>query len=216
MCLSLRTAAATASIVISLLLAEPAQAVPYQVLIDTMGLSGTQAQLALDVLDGGPPANAIAISSFSTDGTLGNTSSLGDVTGTLPGPVTLGDGSFFNEHLADLTLGTSLAFIFTPTGSAPDAASLPDAFTVFLLDPLSGLPLFATTDPTGANALFQYDIDGTTLGSLRVFEASKQEITLSIEQARQSVPEPATWTLLLLAALAAAPRWRRHSGTGAP
>lgn len=201
------SAAALASVAVSALLCTSALAVPYQVFVDTSALAGTSGQLALDFLDGGLPANGVSISAFSTTGTLGTTSSIGDVTGALPGTVTLADADFFNEQLADITLGTSISFIFTPTANAPLVGSLPDSLSVFLLDPLSGLSLFATSDPTGADALFRFDIDGAASGALSVFAAGGQEVVVRVTP-QQAVPEPST--ALLLAVGIAGALWRRH------
>ena len=55
-------------------------------------LVGTAAQIAVDFIDGGPPANTVTLAVFTTDGTLGANSTSGDVTGALPGTLTLGDG----------------------------------------------------------------------------------------------------------------------------
>ena len=117
--------------------------------VDTSGLAGTSAQLAFDFIEGGTPSNTITISGFLTDGTLGSASSSGDVSGTLPGTVILNDSSFFNEYLTDITLGSSFSFVFGATANGPDSGSLPDAFSLFLIDPNTGQALFPTTDPSG-------------------------------------------------------------------
>lgn len=192
---SLKVVTSVAMLYFSLLLPSFTHASVYKVSIDTSTLSGTAAQLALDFIDGGLPNNTITVSSFATTGTLGATASLGDVTGALPGTVTLGDADFFNEHMADILLGTSISFIFTPTANPPDVMSLPDAFSLFLLDPLSGLPLFATTDPTGADALFHLDIDDTVGGTLQVFDATNQEVAVSVISQNQTVPLPGSLAL---------------------
>ncbi len=196
--MSYTKAMTSALLVLGALFTSSAQAISYQVSIDTSLLSGTAAQLALDFIDGGPPANSAAVSGFATDGTLGTQVSSGDVTGNLPVTVTLADTQFFNELLADITLGTSLSFIFTPTTNGPDVGSLPDSFSAFLLDPLSGLPLFATTHPSGADALFQFDIDGTETGMLSVFAALNDEVGISVAPISQQVPEPGTVALLAI------------------
>lgn len=169
-----------------------------EVTIDTTNLAGTPAQIALDFIDGGAPANSMTVSGFATDGSLGAQTPTRDVTGSLPGDVTLTDADFYNELLANITLGTSISFLFTPTSNLPDPRSVPDAFSVFLLDPVSGLPLFPTTDPSGADALFQFDIDGTELGALRVFDAPGGEVALSVTPVQQQVPEPGTALLIAL------------------
>jgi hypothetical protein len=135
--------------------------------IDTTSLSGTDAALAFDLVRGDAVDNSVSILDFSTDGVLGGTSaSGGPVSGMLPGSVTLNDEDFFNELLQDIVLANTIAFTlsFTQNFLAPT----PSAFSLFLLD-ATGLPLFATSDPTGSNALFALDIDGTEFGSYSVF-----------------------------------------------
>ena len=159
--------------------------------VDTSGLAGTSAQLAFDFIDGGSPANTITISGFLTDGTLGGVFPSGDVTGTLADTVVLGDSAFFSEYLTDITLGTSFSFVFGATANSPDAASAPDAFSVFLLDPGTGLPLFATADPTGSGSLVTFNIDGSPTGALSVYSGS-----VTAGPAISGVPEPSmVWML---------------------
>lgn|ERR1043166_7173299 len=164
-----------------------------QVTVDTSSLSGSSADLAFDLLDGGPPANSVTISSFASDGTLGSTIALtGDVTGTLPGPVTIGDGSAFNEYFQDITLGNSLSFIFDTTGNPADigAGSSADAFSFFLLDAQTGATLLG---PDGFPLLL-YSIG--EVEPLQVFSESVQT-----SEVPASVPEPNTLALIFAGVL---------------
>ena len=71
-----------------------------QVNVDTSPLAGTSASVAFDFIDGDASNNNSAtISDFSTNGILGSHSISGEVTGTLPGTITLGDAASFNEFL---------------------------------------------------------------------------------------------------------------------
>lgn len=189
-----------------------ASAISYHVTIDSAALNGATAQLALDFIDGGPPSNSITISNFSIIGLLTSQTTSGSVTGALPNPVGLTDGSFFNELLADLSIGLSIvgtpqiAFDFDPTTNAPSGASLPDSFSVFLLNPVTGLSLFGTTDPTGADALFQFDIDGTNTGALSRYSATNAGFKLAVTPVispppSTGVPEPTSLFMLLLGVL---------------
>ena len=135
-----------------------AHATPIKVVIDTSSRAGTAAALAFDFVDGGQPANSVIIFGFATDAILGAHSSIGDATGTLPGAVTFGDPSFFNEYIQNLTLGDVLTFIFDTTDNPASPTSFPDAFALFLRDQSTGLPLFTTGDPTGANALLLFNV----------------------------------------------------------
>lgn len=182
------------------LLVAPIGASTYSISIDTTPLSGGSGSLAFDLIDSNPSANTVSISGFATDGTLGTASTVGGpVGGSLPGTVTIADGSFFNELLQDITFGTSLSFDVSLTQGFT-AGFLPDSFSFFVLD-TSLFPLFPTSDPTFADALFQIDIDGSASGAVLNFAAvdSPPSATWSVNTA---VPEPSS-ILMLLSGLAA-------------
>ena len=182
-----------AAIVLSIItgVAQPVSADSlFMISIDTRPLAGVNAQLAVDFIDGDGASNTVTLSGFSTDGTLGPATTIGDVSGSLPGTVTFTDASFFNELLQDILLGDSIAFILTLTQNF--TGPTPDALSLFLFDPTTGLPLFTTTDPTGANALFAVDIDGTGFGNPQTFASTGQpDATLTA-----TVPAPTTLVLL--------------------
>jgi len=136
------------------------------VTVDTSALAGTQADLAFDLVDGGSPSNAVTVKRFSTDGTLGASSSKGNVTGTFPAAITLSDTAFVGEYRQAVTLGKVLSFVMEATANAPGAASFPDGFSFFLLDHATGLPLVTTSHPTGANALLLLNIGTGSLPTL--------------------------------------------------
>jgi hypothetical protein len=167
--------------------------IPYGVVLDTTTLAGTGAQVAFDFIDGGSPANTAVISGFATNGTLGSFATIGSVTGNLPSTITLADTSFFNEYLHNLTLGTTLSFLLSTTANGPSGASSPDSFSFFLINPISELSLVPTSDPTGANALFKLDIDGSPQGQLSVYSVSGGQISVSVTP----VPEPSVLLLML-------------------
>lgn len=171
-----------------------AHAAPIQITVDTASLAGTSAALAFDLIDGGLPANTLTLSGFASDGTLGAASATGEVTGTFPSIVTLGDTTFFNEYLQNLTLGSSFSFIFDTTGNAADATSFPDAFSLFLLDANTGLPLVTTNDPTGADALLLFNIGEAD--PFMVYTAAGVTVTAAPVS---EVPAPSPFLLTLLA-----------------
>jgi tetratricopeptide (TPR) repeat protein len=128
------------------------------VTIGTTSLLGTSATLAFDFIDGdGVLNNNVSISNFQSDGTLSSPATTGDVSVTLPGPITLSDTQFFNELLVPLTLGSSASFSLDYTNVA---GSPPDSFSLFLLDP-SAINSLVTTDLSG-DALLQIQMDGTS------------------------------------------------------
>lgn len=170
-----------------------AHAAPIQVTIDTSALSGTTGSIAFDFLDGGIPVNAIVVSDFTSDGTLGTATLSGDVSGTLAGTVSLGDMDFFNEYLQGLTFGSSLSFTFDTTGNPADPGSFPDGFSFFLLDG-TGMPVPTTSDPTGSNALFLYNVG----------EADPFAVYSNIVRqggGSNTVPEPNTLILIVTSVL---------------
>lgn len=162
--------------------------------LDTSGLTGTAAQLALDFVGGPSPSNTVTITNFLTDGALGVQTPTGGSAGTLPGTVTLSDGtSFFNELLANMTLGSFLSFQVDTTNLGPAAGSFPDEFSLFLYD--SGFnSLIATSDPTGANAIATIDLTGAAITADTLYTS---DATLGSPVA---APEPSS--LLLLATFA--------------
>jgi hypothetical protein len=177
--------------------------------VDTSRLIGASAQLAFDFI-GGPDANMITVSIFSTNGSLGAISRTGEVSGTLPGTVTLTDASpadFFNEYLTNITLGTTFSFVLGATTIGPPGGSFPDAFSLFVLDPTTGLSLVTTTDPTGSQSLLTLNIDGSPQGNLNVYSSNSVVVTATPVS---TVPEPSTVPLLasLLALVALAGRAR--------
>lgn len=156
--------------------------------VDTSAFASTEAQLAFDFIDGGNPNNNIKVLQFVTNGQLGASTSSGAVSGTLLGGLTFADDSFFNEYLTDIKLGSSFSFLLAATAKAPEAASFPDTFSMFLLASETGLPLFATSDPTGAGSLFSLEIDGRPHNTINLYSSNATII---------AVPEPATFWLFL-------------------
>jgi hypothetical protein len=183
----------------------------YTVTVDSSAISGMSAQLAFDFIAGGSSANSVTVSGFSTDGILGASFPTGGVSGTLPGTVALTDSSFFNEYLTDITLGTNISFLLSTTSNAPASGFFPDAFSLSVLDPFTGLPLFATSDPTGANTLTVLSLDGSAKGSLSTYTAPGGEAGVTATAITTQVPEPVT--LLLMSSGLAFLLWRRSART---
>ena len=180
----------------------PGWAYAYNINVNTASLAGTAAALAFDFIDGdGIDNNTVQISNFLTDGIFDPATGVGtgEVSGQLDSVVVIGDASGFNEFLQAITLGNSFQFQLETTNVFAAGATVPDSFSFFILDS-SGFPLFATTDNTGANALFALDLTGTASGNLSVFASTSTEPdspTWSIVPI-QNVPEPDCLGLILL------------------
>ena len=105
---------------------------------------------------GRPSSNSLTISSFTTNGALGTMSlpswSLGLAchNHTAVDPTT----SVFNEYATDFTFGTSISFVLNATSSGPGPVSSPDELAVFLLGSNGVTSLITSSDPTGADSLF--------------------------------------------------------------
>lgn len=167
--------------------------------INTSALAGTQAQIAFDFIAGDSSVlNSVSVFNFLTDGIIssGTASLTGDATGDLTSSATLQNTSFFNEIMQPISLGNSITF--NVTLSQEFSGSIPDALSVFLLD-TSYMPLFHTTDPTGADSLFFFNIDGAAISGLNIYAADSaisNPVTWSVQPV-QTVPIPATILLFI-------------------
>ncbi|MCP5197340.1 MAG: NF038129 family PEP-CTERM protein [Gammaproteobacteria bacterium] len=168
-----------------------------QFTLETPTLSGTSAYLAFDFFDGdGVVNNTVTIRDLATDGALGSSSPAGGVSGTLiPGPMTLTDTTFFNSFLQTFTLGAVLRFTVELT-EQPSTGGLLDTFAFSVLD-ATLLPLFDTTDPTGAGALFTVNIDGSPAGVAYSFAPTdpSARVRWTVEPVA-AIPAPSTALLI--------------------
>jgi len=199
----MRKALSCQALLVAFVIAVQAHASPIQITVDTLLLAGVSADLAFDLTDGGPPPNTVTISGFASNGTLGSASSNCDVTGcvtgsflSFPGVVTIGDTGFFNEYLQNIILGSFLTFSFDTTGNAADPGSSPDGFALYFLDPITGRPLFVTSDPQGGDALFHYSIGDAN--PLEVYGSD----AVTVQATSNVVPEPSAYALVIAALLA--------------
>jgi hypothetical protein len=164
----------------------------YDVTINTASLAGTGATLTFDFLaGGGKRSNSVSILDFATNGTLvsGGVNS-GSVSGSLPGTAALTNASFFNELQQSMRLGSTISFQVDLTTNAPTGGSLPDTFSLFLLDPTASHSLTNTKDPTGSDSLTTVQIDGTKGGNLGVYSGSSASIPVTVTAVSpRKVPE---------------------------
>jgi len=166
----------------------------YSVTLNTTPLAGVVGYLAIDLVGGSPlQSNVATLTGFSTTGTLGSTSSSGDVTGTLnPGPLVLKADQFFNERLQAITFGSGLTTFTLDLTTNYIPASTPDSFALYLLN--SSFVPYATSDPTGANSLFAIDLRGGAT-TPQVFTSTFASATVVPVT---PVPEPESAALLAL------------------
>jgi hypothetical protein len=175
-------------------------------------LNGLPAVLAFDFIDGGtPPDNSVTLSSLTSDGVLDSTSTTGNVTGT--GPWTFSDagGSFFNELLVAFNpMGTSLSFSFTTTDNAASPGGVPDAFSMFVLDPTATSAVITTDDPTGADALWVFNL-GEGAKGIRTYAPDQAGFSVSAVPAQMPGPSPLALLLAGAAAWLAGGRSRKST-----
>ena len=184
-------------------------ATPINVSIDTAAISGTEALLTFDLFDfDGVSNNSAVVLAFSTDGTLGSAATTGDVSGSLPGTVTISDTVGVGELLQGIILGSSIAFVLDLTTNF--AGGQPDSFSLFLLDPATSFSLVDTN--LLGDALFTADIVGSPQGlSLSVSGGNTPDVGVSAAV----VPEPSTFTLMALGLAAIFWRARCHLASSA-
>lgn len=122
----------------------PIQSFEYN--LDTTSFTGQSVIFEIDLIDGAPTPSEITFDAPEVDGIA--IGSGGNIT----------DTSFFNFVEYPITLGEQLTFSFSLVATqAPSTGFFPDSFSLFMLDS-SYLPLFGTSDPTGADSLLQWDL----------------------------------------------------------
>ncbi len=184
----------------------------YQLTIDTSTISGTAGSLDFN-FNPGPlvtQAASLDISSFLSDGTLvsgscalGGPCLTGDVSGTLPGTLTLDNGTGFNDYFQDFTFGGALMFdvrLYGPAVSSPDGISTSGstfAFSMFS-DAAGTIPILTSDLTDGFAATIDLNQDGTASVN-----------NLSSETAVSAVPEPSSFVLVVAIALGMLCRYRR-------
>lgn len=191
-------------------LAAPASAQPaspvreYDVVLDTIALSGRPARLVFTLTNGDTGANALVqISNFTTDGSIGeNWTARGNVIGTLDAAVLLDDrsGMVTDYVQTDAVLGTQLSFRVKTTDlhAAPDKPH--DAFSFHVLNAQAKTPLVATSDPTRANAVFFLELGHTDPGKrVTLFQRDLYQSIYTWSATVTPVPEPVAMAAALTA-----------------
>jgi hypothetical protein len=160
--------------------------------VDTSSLAGMSGFLSLQFNPGfdADPAVASILGFAASGATLGAATPTGDVTGSLPMTVAIGNTAAFNELFQSIVFGTSFEFVLSLSGPAvdtPTGAITGSTFSLSLID--SALTSFLLSDDPSGAALIVDLFPDASIGMLRA-------------PAVNYVPEPSTG-LLALGAVAA-------------
>jgi hypothetical protein len=185
------------STVLALVLSAPLDAtmaapITYTEVVDTSTLAGTIGSFDFNFNPGplSSQAATLQILDFSSDGVLlPSASTIGDVSGTLPGDLTFDNGTGFNDYFQEITFGSTMSFHIALSGDAlvsPDGTSTSGSTFAFSLfsDSAGTLPTLTTDAATGFADVVVVNLDGSTT------RTSFLPVT--------SVPEPSTRVLALL------------------
>ncbi len=175
----------------------------FNVSVDTSSLSMQPGFLDFQFNPGDSSALAAtaSVTLFQTvGGTLSQPATLtGDAAGSLPGALTLNNGTAFNDAFQGFTFGDSFGFTLTLSGPAIDspAGTTGSAFALSLYAADGVTPLL-TTDPNGSVATIDLNANGTA--SVFTFSQSPTDSTpAATVTSASTVPEPSTLVLGLFA-----------------
>jgi len=185
-----------------------AEFVTYHVDVNTTAISnqpGGYLDFQLNPSDSTALSATAAVTNFrATGGTLAPTISLeGGATGLLPGKLTLGNSTAFNDAFQGFTFGSRFSFDLTLSGLALDqpGGTSGSSFALSLYQSDGNTPLL-TTDPNGSVLTINLNADGVP--SVQTFAQSPTDNTpVATASLVGNLPEPSS--LLLLAA--ALPGW---------
>jgi hypothetical protein len=179
-----------------------ADEIQYTVTVDTASLNGDQGYLDLQFNPSSftTQSASAAVTNFSTDGALAPLGSetydgtAGDVSGTLPGPVSFDNGTSTNEYTQGITFGNTITFDLDLSGAALDSPN-GDGGGTFVLDFFdpSGNQLLTNS---ASGDLFTVDInpDGSTTPT--AFSSASGGPSVATFSGPSAVPEPSMGLLL--------------------
>jgi hypothetical protein len=175
--------------------------VAFNVWVDTSSVATTSGSVAFTHLltAAGDPQVTATISNFSLQGGSIVTPGLatGDVTGDLPGVVTLGDGSDYNDVVYDMTFGTGFSFRLAFDGAGLSAVPPLSSSATFLLTLLDSSGPILSTDPVFGSVLnITLDIDGQLVPTTYPAGAGLDPVVTA-----EQIPEPGSLAMVLGAAL---------------
>lgn len=157
-------------VTLSIAVPQKVSASTLEVTLDTSSIFGEQGSFIFDFIDGGSGVeNSVTIFNSNSDGTGGLEQTSGNVTGTLDTSLVLGKdpNSILTELTKFITFGNYITFTLDITENGPGLEGTPDSFSLFVVDGAGDLA--PTTDPTGSNALFIFNIDGSSTGNLSIY-----------------------------------------------
>ena len=169
-----------------------ADAITYDVTVDTASISGTAGSLDLNFNPGplATQAASLQILDFTTDGSLAENCpcGTGDVTGQLPATLMFDNGAGFNDYFDGFTYGSTLSFevsIYGPALTTPDGSSTSGstfAFSMFS-DAAGTIPVLTTDVAEGFAFTANANLDGTT-------DINNLSLETTVQAA--NAPEPST------------------------
>ena len=174
-----------------------ADSATYLISVNTSSIAGTSGSLDFQFNPGAMSQAADAqVLGFTSNGSLGAPSTTGDASGTLPGTVSLDNGTAFNDYSAGFTYGSTLTFdvnlsgpaLTSPNGTSSSGSSF--AFSMFS-DGSGTMPTLTSDTTDGFAVTIDVNLDGTT--TLKNFSNETSAGLLAT-----TTPEPGT--LLLMAA----------------
>jgi hypothetical protein len=154
---------------IGLAMAATASPITYTVSVNTQALAGTTGSLDFN-FNPGPLVSQSAmlqILDFSGGALAGGPVLSGDASGSLPGTLSLDNGTGFNDYFQQFTYGPTLTFdvsLYGPALSAPDGVSSSGstfAFSMFS-DAAGTVPALTTDVSDGFAYVVNVNLDGST------------------------------------------------------
>jgi hypothetical protein len=146
-----------------------AAAVAYLVTVNTPANVGTNGSIEFQFNPGNSssqPATA-AILQFTADGTLNGPPAIaGNVSGALPGTVTLVNSTGFNDYFQGYTYGQTFSFVLVLSGPAIDSpngtATAGSTFCLSLWSDPNGMTPILVQDAAGCNGSVNVNLNGST------------------------------------------------------
>jgi hypothetical protein len=189
--------------------------------VDTSALNGQSGYLDIQFNPGDSTALSatVTVSNFQTSGgSLVQPSTLtGDASGSLPGTLTLDNGTPYNDIFQGFTFGTNFSLDVDFSGPAVDSpgGTTGSSFALSLYAADGVTPLL-TTDPNGSVATLNLNADGTI--TVMTFPQSPTNTTPVVTYGpATATPEPSTIAILISSLPVGLISWcRRRQVTSPP